>query len=298
MEKRVIALGFFDGVHKGHGELLRRTKARAAELSAKSSVLTYSQHPSEALGKMPVKLINTTDERVALISELFGIDDIVIKDFTKEYASLPCREFVSEVLVRELSCVHVVAGYDFRFGRGAQGDAEMLSSLCREHGLDCDIEAPVCVDGRAVSSTEIRALIADGRIKEATRLLGHRPCMISEIQHGAKLGGKMDFPTINQSFSQSVQVPKYGVYSSRTVIDGKEYMSVTDIGVRPTVTDAGEVRAETNILDFSGTLYGKKIRVELCDYLREEKKFPTVALLREQIARDVCRVRSESGKWE
>ena len=293
MEKRVIALGFFDGVHIGHGELLRKVKARAAELSAKSSALTYLRHPSEVLANTPVKLINTTDERVTLISELFGIADIIIKDFTEKYASLTCREFVSEVLVRELSCVHVVAGYDFRFGSGGSGDAEMLSSLCREFGIGCDVEPPVCIDGRAVSSTEIRALIADGKIKEATRLLGHRPCMISEIRHGAKLGGKMNFPTINQSFLPSVQVPKLGVYSSRTVIDGKEYMSVTDIGVRPTVSDAGEVRAETNILDFSGTLYGKRIRVELCDFMREEKKFASVSELYEQIARDVAYVRGE-----
>ncbi len=293
MNGRVIALGFFDGVHIGHGALFKLVRKRAEELSLSPAVLTYSSHPSNVLLKKPVKLINTTEERKMLISGLYGINDIIIKEFDRQYADLTCREFVENILIGECKVRHVVAGYDFRFGRGGKGDAGELSSLCASFGCGCDIAEPVCVDGRAVSSTAIRELIARGEVKEAQKLLGHRHSIISKTEHGRRLGGGLGFPTVNQSFSEEVQVPKFGVYSSRTFIRGKEYRSVTDIGVRPTVSEDGAVRAETNILDFSGELYGETVHVELCEFLREEMRFASLGELKSQIARDVRRVREE-----
>ncbi len=293
MEGRVIALGFFDGVHIGHGELFKLVKKRAEELSLSPAVLTYSSHPSNVLSKNPIRLINTTEERKALISGIYGIDDIIVKEFDRQYADLSCREFVENILIGECHARHVVAGYDFRFGSGGKGDAETLCALCASLGCGCDIVERVCVEGQAVSSTAIRELIARGDVKSAEKFLGHRHSIISKIEHGRHIGVGLGFPTINQSFSAQVEVPKFGVYSSRTFIRGKEYRSVTDIGVRPTVSEDGAVRAETNILDFSGELYGETVHVELCEYLRGEMKFASLCELKSQIARDVFRVRGE-----
>ena len=293
MAKKVVALGFFDGVHIGHGELLRKTTERAKVLSMIPSVLTYSVHPSEILSNEAVGLINTTEERCEIIRDLYGISDITVKEFTREYASLSCESFVDEILLGELSCGHVVAGFDFRFGKGGAGDAETLHRLCQSRNIGCDIVSKVELDGDTVSSSLIRELIAVGDVENAARFLGHYHCIISEVMHGAKLGGKIGFPTINQSLSSKLCIPKYGVYASVVKIEGKVYTGVTNIGVRPTVAEKEEPRAETYIIGFSGDLYGKCVKVELVKFLRHEEKFSSVEMLGKRIACDAEAAKNE-----
>lgn len=286
MAKRVVALGFFDGVHIGHGELLKRTKERGDELSLVPSVLTYSEHPSTVLGKETVGLINTTEERCRIMRELYGIDDITVKKFTKEYASLPCEEFVDKILLEELSAGYVVAGYDFRFGKGGTGDAETLCKLCKERSIGCDIIDKVEVGGEAVSSSRIRTHITAGDMEGAAALLGHYHRVESEIVHGASLGTKIGFPTINQLLSDKLCIPKYGVYATFVEIDGKRFAGVTNIGVRPTVSEGEMPRVETHIIDFNEDVYGKTAKVELVKFIREEEKFSSPKELISQILRD------------
>ncbi|MBQ2840700.1 MAG: bifunctional riboflavin kinase/FAD synthetase [Oscillospiraceae bacterium] len=287
MKERIVALGFFDGVHIGHGALLQKTCELASQKGAIPAVLTYSAHPSEVLAANPVKLINTTEERKVLISELYGIEDVVVKDFTKAYSEMSCESFVNEIICKELCASHVVAGFDFRFGSRGAGDASYLSSLCVEAGIGCDIVDAVMFDGKAVSSSRIRTMIAKGDMKNAERLLGHPHCVISEVTHGANLGEKIGFPTINQKLSENIQCPRFGVYFSRVKISGETFYGVTNIGVRPTVTEENSPRAETNILGFSRDVYGKTVRLELLDFMRDEIKFESVDDLRRQIASDV-----------
>lgn len=293
MAKKVLALGFFDGVHIGHGELLRRVKEKARELSLIPSVLTYSVHPSAILEKEAVKLINTTEERCEIIRGLYGISDITVKEFTKEYASLSCESFVDEILLGELSAGYVVAGFDFRFGKGGKGDSETLHALCEGRGIGCDIIDKVELDGDTVSSTRIRELILRGDMGGAARLLGHYHCIASEIKHGASLGRKIGFPTINQELSEKLCLPKFGVYATCVEIDGKHYTGVTNIGVRPTVADGEAPRAETHIIDFDEDIYGKKVKTELVKFLREEIKFSSLEELTAQISRDCKNAKNE-----
>ncbi|MBR5542736.1 MAG: bifunctional riboflavin kinase/FAD synthetase [Oscillospiraceae bacterium] len=288
MTKKVVALGFFDGVHIGHGALLSRCAEIARENNLKACVMTYSRHPSEVVAKSPIKLINTTEERHELIEKLYGIRDIVIKDFTAEYAALSCREFAEKILREELSSAFVVAGFDFRFGRGGEGDAEKLSKLCRELDIGCEIISEVALDGEKVSSSRIRAALEKGDVAEATRLLGHNWCIISEVTHGKELGRTIDFPTINQGFCENRALPRFGVYASRVTVEGKAYPAITNIGVRPTVEEKTAPRAETHILNFSGELYGEIVRTELVEFIRDEKKFSTIAELRAQIEKDIA----------
>ena len=287
MAKRVIALGFFDGVHTGHGRLLEKTVEIAERMSLVPSVMTYSNHPSEILAPTPVGLINTTEERCALIRELYGIDDIIVKEFDRKYAALSCECFFEDIILGELDAGYVVAGFDFRFGKGGSGDGEKLKSLCEKHGIGCEIIGAVMHGGEAVSSSRIRECIKLGDVEEASELLGHYHCRISTVERGRRIGTGMGFPTVNQPLGGNICIPKYGVYATRVTVGENVFFGVTNVGVAPTVTDAGIPRAETNILGFGGDLYGKRIKVEFLGFIREERKFESTEELSKQIAADI-----------
>ena len=291
--KRAVALGFFDGVHIGHGALLSKTKDVAEKKGLSPCVMTYSRHPSAVLSEKSVPLINTTGERTSLIRELYGITDIVIKDFTKEYSSLSPVEFFEKILISELSCAYVIAGFDFRFGKNGEGDADMLSSICKAHNIGCEIVPAVMHGGEPVSSTRIRAHLAAGELDKVNALLGHNHCIISPVIHGQSLGEKLGFPTANQSFDISCQLPKLGVYVSRVTVSGKTFPAITNIGHRPTVCDDFSVFAETHIPGFSRDIYGEVMKTEFIRYLREEKKFSSRDELCEQISQDVLSATQE-----
>lgn len=292
--KRAVALGFFDGVHIGHGELFKATVRAAEEHSLTPCVLTYAQHPSEVLSDSRISLINTVDERISLISGLYGISDIAVRDFTEKYASLSCEEFFESILIGELDAGFVVAGFDFRFGHRGRGDAKLLKKLCKDYGIGCEIVDEVMLSGISVSSSYIRTLILGGKVGEASELLGHNHFITGEVLHGQSLGKKLGFATANQRICENIVIPKAGVYVSRVTVDGKTYPAITNIGTRPTVTDDGSVFAETHILDFSGDVYGRMMKTELISFIRAEKKFSSADELCEQISQDILCVRREN----
>ena len=242
---RVIALGFFDGAHKGHARLFEKTRQRAGEMGASPSVITYSAHPSSVLSETPKKLINTAAERMYLIRSVYGIEDIIVKDFTPEFAALSAEEFVRNLLISECGAVSVVAGYDFRFGKNGEGNAETLLSLCEKYKIGCDIEEEVRVGGVKASSTLIRELIASGDVEEAERFLGHKHTIIGKVAHGRKLGSKIGFPTVNIPFDENVVVPKFGVYAARVRTGEQVFRAVANIGVRPTVASGAAPRLDS-----------------------------------------------------
>ena len=284
--KRVIALGFFDGVHIGHGELLKRTKQRAAELHAMPSVLSFDVHPDTLVFGKEVPLINSAIGREEIIRRCYGIENVVFIHFNRRVMQMDWRDFLED-LIRDLEICHIVVGHDFCFGYRGQGTAARLKEYCAEHGLGCDVIPPVMLDGQIVSSTHIRELIAAGEIEEANRWLGHPHTLADTVHSGYHLGRKLGTPTINMFFPHGVIVPRHGVYASKVYLEnGQSYIAVTNVGVRPTVSQDDRVSVESHLLDYSGNLYGRQARVEFYAFLREEIKFSDYAALSEQIHKD------------
>lgn len=284
--RRVLALGFFDGVHIGHGALLNKTKERAAELGAIPSVLSFDVHPDSVVFDTKVPLISDTAGREEIIRRCYGIDNVVFIHFSKSVSQMPWEDFASHI-IDELDVAHLVCGHDFTFGYKGEGKAEKLKAFCEERGVGCDIIPAVLLDGKIVSSTLIRELIQEGKMEEAARFLGHPHCLSDTVHSGYHIGQKLDAPTINMFFPDSVIVPKYGVYATKVVLNGGgEYTAVTNVGVRPTISDDNIVSVESHLLDYSGNLYGVPARVDFYKFLRPEQKFDSMESLSRQIKYD------------
>ncbi len=284
--KRAMALGFFDGVHVGHAALMNMTKQRAEEIGAMPSVLTFDVHPDTLVFNKEVSLINSAAGRENIIRSQFGIDNVVFIHFNQKVMHMDWREFIDE-LVKELNIAWLVVGHDFCFGYKGLGTAQRLKEYCAENGIGCDVIEPVCKDGLIVSSTLIRKLIENGEIEKANEYLGHPHTLSDVVRSGYHLGTQMGTPTINMKIPEGVLVPRHGVYAAKVVLeDGSEHISVTNVGVRPTVSNSNSVSVESYILDFSGNLYDRQARVEFFSFLRDECKFESTDELARQIAVD------------
>ncbi len=287
-EATVIALGFFDGVHLGHGALLKKTAERAAELGVTPAAFTFDRSPKEFVTGVPVPLLTSAAERAAIIREYYGIGTVFVEPFNRAMMTMPWEDFITELLMKKLHAVHLVAGHDFRFGHKNEGDPDKLREKCRAIGLGCDIIPEVELDGVTVSSTYIRSLIEAGEVERAARFLGHPHRMSGIVRHGEGIGKKSLFPTANLVPDAHIIVPKRGVYATRAYLpDGMRRIGVTNVGVRPTVSDADRVTVETYLADFDGDLYGQALRLDFCAYLRPEKKFPSTKALHDEIERNV-----------
>lgn len=290
--KRAIALGFFDGVHAGHGALLKMTRQRAMEIGATPSVLSFDVHPDTLVFNKDVPLINSAISREEIIKRCYGIDNVVFLHFNQHVMHMPWEEFASS-LISELGVAWVVVGHDFCFGYKGAGTAERLQEYCRAHGVGCDIIPPLRIDGRIVSSTYIRELIADGDIERANLFLGHPHTLSDTVHSGYHLGTNLGAPTINMYFPEGVLVPKHGVYATKVYLeDGASHIAVTNVGVRPTVSSNNRVNVESHLLDYSGNLYGRQARLEFFSYMRGEIKFSSFQELSDQIRRDADSARA------
>lgn len=293
-ERTVIALGFFDGVHIGHGALLRKTVERARELGAESAAFTFDRAPKEFVTGKPVPLLTNVDERRALIRGLYGVEKVIVEPFDREMMTMPWEAFLGDLLVGRHHAVHLVAGHDNRFGYRNEGTPERLRAWCAAHGVGCDVIEKVERAGVTVSSTHIRELVEQGSMPEAAAFLGHPYALSGTVKHGKHLGTEALFPTVNLTPEPWRVMPRFGVYASRVVLPGGEsWTGVTNVGIRPTIVDDDSVTVETFLVDFDGDLYGKTIRVELLRYLRGERKFASMAELHAQIERDIAAARAE-----
>lgn len=290
--KRVIALGFFDGVHKGHGALLRTVAQVADRLGAKPCAFTFDRSPTPAITGQAVPLLSSVEDRVWLMRRYYGIEEVIVAPFDG-MQKMDWQDFVSEYLQKELGAVHVVAGHDFHFGYMGKGNPQRLQEKCRELGMGCDIIQKVEQDGITISSTYIRTLIAQGEVERADQFLGHPHTLTNRVAHGKKIGTTtLGFPTVNLLIPQGVIVPAFGVYATRVWFDGQCRCAVTNVGVRPTVEDNdGHVTVEGFILDFDGDLYGHEIRMEFYKYLRPEQCFPSMDALAAEIRRNAQQTR-------
>lgn len=284
--KRVITLGFFDGVHIGHGALLERAKLRARELDAAPSVLSFDVHPDNLVFGGEVPLINSAIGREELIRRCYGIDNVVFMHFSQHVMRMPWQEFIDSI-TEELNICWIVIGHDFCCGYKGAGTAEKIQAYCLEKGLGCDVIPPVMLDGRVVSSTYIRELILKGEMEEANRYLGHPHTLADTVHSGYHLGTRMGTPTINMRFPEGVLVPRHGVYAAKVFLEnGESYIAVTNVGVRPTVSDGDRINVESHLLDYSGNLYGRQARLEFYHFIRDERKFSSNEELFAQIRQD------------
>ena len=289
--KRVIALGFFDGVHTGHGALLQRVTQRARELDAIPTAFTFDRSPTAAITGQHVPLLSSVEDRVWLMRSCYHIQEVIVSSFDG-MMRMDWQDFITEYLVRELGVVHVVAGHDFHFGYMGKGNPQRLQQICQELGIGCDIIPKVEMEGITVSSTYIRTLVAQGEMERANEFLGHPYTLSDRVAHGKKLGSTLGFPTVNLRLKENVLSPAKGVYATKVILEnGETHLAVTNVGTRPTVNDGNQLTIEGYILDFTGDLYGQKIQMEFYKYLREERKFPSFEALTAEVMHNADQTR-------
>lgn len=281
----VLTIGVFDGVHRGHQKLIGAVVASAKKRGLLSGVITFQSHPRKVLAHSKnLQFINDLDERLERIRSL-GVDIVVAIPFSASIARLSAVDFV-KLLQTELRMKGLVIGPDFALGHGREGNAESLRQLGHEYGFTVEVVNASTVEGEIVSSTLLRQALADGNMRKAEKLLGHYFYLKGHIIHGRQHGQLLGFPTANLSVPEEQILPANGVYVSQTRFDSQTYPSVTNIGYRPTF-GTSERTIETFILNFSGTLYGRTLKIELIDRLRDEIKFPDMDALKKQIDLDI-----------
>lgn len=283
----VIALGFFDGVHLGHGDLLARAAAVAAERGWRSAALSFDRSPGK-----DGRLLTTVEDRIRLIRGLYGVEDVIVLPFSAEFMRMDWQSFL-ESLVREHAAAHFVCGWDYRFGWQGAGDAEALRGWCAARGPGCDVIAPRVIDGVTVSSTHLKTLIEAGDVETAARFYGHPHTMTGTVRTGRGLGHRLGFPTANLLPPPELVLPRDGVYAVRASVHQddpathtlRRCAGVCNVGTRPTV--GGHRRTVETWLDgFDGDLYGQTLTLDFYRFLRPERSFPDLEALREQVARD------------
>lgn len=284
--KTVAALGFFDGVHTAHRDIIRAavTAARAAGIEALA--LSFDESPAKVLRGETVPQLTGKFEKTKMITELGA--RCVFLPATREVLSMTGRDFAKNVLADRFNISKAVCGYNYSFG-GDRLDAEGLAELGGELGFEVEILPEKKIGGETVSSSRIRELLAQGRPEEAAVLLGRPFAAAGPVEHGKGLGHQNGFPTINISPGPELPPMPYGVYASRVLFEGGAHRAVTNLGVNPTVHGGG-VRIETHIPGYKGDLYGKFVKVEFLKFLRPEREFPSVEELFAQIRRDAAAI--------
>lgn len=280
-----VALGIFDGIHKGHCAVLERT-AEAKKSGLIPAVFTFNTQSIRSKHNEPYSYIMPDSEKIQMLDEM-GVEYICSPDF-ETMKEMSAEDFVRSILADKMNAKAVVCGPEFRFGKGASCGYSELRQFGEKYGFEVYLVEPFIIDNTAVSSSYIKELIKNGEVEKASLFLGRSPSVYGEVIHGNEIGRTINFPTINQAFYENQVIPKFGVYASSTLVSGKSYKSVTNIGVKPTVEKNGEPVCETHLLDFSGDLYGKTVRVTLLEYIRGECRFGSLDELKEQIGKDIC----------
>lgn len=280
--KRIFALGFFDGVHLGHQALLTECVRLAEAMGCETAAITFERHPHALFRPDVPPLLSTLSDRHRLLLR-YGIDHIYPFPVNREIMSTPWEEFLEELI--EAGAAGFVCGDDFRFGRRGAGDAEKLRQFCEERGLPCVIVPEQILNGVRISSSYIRRQIEEGDMATAVRFLGHGQMLTGTVVTGRKLGRKLGFPTANIELPEGVIVPRHGVYACRAFVGEQSYMAVCNVGSRPTV-EGHQVRTETWLLDFAGDLYGQAVTLEFFYFLRPEQKFESLDVLKAAVLQD------------
>jgi riboflavin kinase/FMN adenylyltransferase len=286
----VLTLGVFDGLHLGHQLILSRVVERARAVGAVPTVVTFDPHPRAVLHpESAPPLLQTFDQKVEAFS-LLGVEQAIVVRFTREFAGVRAEEFLKDVVHERLQAKEVYLGRGFAFGRGREGDIELLRRVSGELGFFADEVPEVRLRGQRISSSRIRELLAAGRVNLARRMLGRPYGVEGRVVRGNERGRTIGFPTANLRPDNRV-IPRAGVYVTATLIDGAWRRSVTNVGVRPTFEKEAEPSIETYVMDWGGDLYGDVVRVRFLHRLRDERRFSSVEELKRQIDADAARAR-------
>ncbi|WP_342512559.1 bifunctional riboflavin kinase/FAD synthetase [Sporosarcina sp. FSL K6-1522] len=286
VEQYSLAIGFFDGLHKGHQAVIGGAKKKAEELGIRSAVMTFDPHPSHLFGggKNKVSYITQYPEKARLL-EAMGIDTLFIVTFDMALASLSPEKFV-DIFIKDLGVQHVTAGFDFTFGSKGAGTMEQMAALSGGT-FGTTVIDKVTDNGEKVASTRIRQLLAEGNVEEAALLLDRPFRTVGTVVHGEKRGRLLGFPTANVQPADDTVLPANGVYAVRFTVDGEMLDGVCSVGVKPTFHESGiPPIVEVNVMDFDGDLYGKEVAVDWIKHLRKEEKFDSVDDLIAQMVKD------------
>ena len=280
--KRIFALGFFDGVHLGHQALLTECVRLAKAMEVETAAITFESHPQSLFRPDTPPLLTTLQDRFRLLLR-YGIDHVYPFPVNQKVMSTPWEDFLEELM--ESGAVGFVCGDDFRFGSRGEGNAEKLRQFCRARKLPCVIVPEQNLDGVRISSSYIRKQIGEGDMATAVRFLGHGHMLTGTVVTGRRLGRSLGFPTANIELPQGVIVPRHGVYACRAYVGKEGYLAVCNVGNRPTV-QGHQVRTETWLLDFDGDLYGQSVTLEFMYFLRPEQRFESLDALKEAVLCD------------
>jgi riboflavin kinase/FMN adenylyltransferase len=285
-EDTAITLGTFDGLHIGHVKIIKQLVKDANERNLKSVVYTFKNHPLSLNHSIETpSTIFKLDYKQEILEKL-GVDILIFLTFDADQKNIEPNYFIEEILVKKLRMKHLVVGYDYHFGKKAKGNTELLIKSSRKYNYSYDIVDPIKKDYVRVSSTLIRKLLANGKIKNANYYLGRPYSLEGKVIHGEKIGRQIGYPTANLELDNNFAILKPGVYITKTLLDGAFYYSVTNVGFNPTLKQS-DFSVETYILDFDQSIYGKHIRVDFYKKIRDELKFKDVEELKEYIRWDV-----------
>ena len=283
-EKTACALGLFDGVHRGHQLVIGRA-CEYKKHGLSPAVFTFATDSVTTKGHDGRLEMILTDECKRRRIERLGVEYICSPAF-ESMRDMSCEEFVRDILKGRLNCARAVCGTDFRFGKGAKGDSELLCELGAKYGIEVDIVKQLCDDNGVISSTVIRSAIRAGEIEIANSMLGYAFFMELPVERGKQIARRLEHPTINQRIPNGQVLLKFGVYCTRVVIDGRQYAGVTNVGIKPTFDMHTSPLAETYIIGYKGDLYGKTVQVRYDSFLRAETRFDSPQQLKEQIDKD------------
>ncbi len=290
LKNTAIALGCFDGIHIGHQAVIDALHSRQADRLDKA-VFSFSDNLSFKKG---AEHIASFEDKCEILSEM-GIGELILPSFASVKDDSP-ESFFEEILIGRLDAKILACGENYRFGKRASGDCDLLRKMCEDRGIQCIVVPYVMHNGEIVSSSRIREALKKGNVEDAAAMLGRPFSYCFEVRHGRKLGRQLGTPTINQHFPEGFLIPAYGVYASVTGIDGQNYPSVTNIGVKPTVGSAAPL-SETWIIGYNGDLYGRNIRVSLISFMRGERRFDSIDALKEAIHSDSVKSVSLTRKF-
>ncbi|RED24736.1 riboflavin kinase/FMN adenylyltransferase [Flavobacterium cutihirudinis] len=285
-KKTILTLGTFDGVHFGHKKILERITQNTEDGKYESLVLTFFPHPRMVLQeKSEIKLLNTIAEKTKLL-EKTGIENLIIHPFDESFSRLTAEEFVHSILVDQFHIQKIIIGHDHRFGRNRTADINDLIAFGAEYGFEVEQISAQEIQDVSVSSTKIRKALNEGNMALANDYLGYNYFLSGEVVKGKQLGRTIGFPTANIKIEEDYKlIPKTGVYAVKAIVDQKEVFGMMNIGFNPTVNGQQQT-IEVHLFDFDQDIYGLQIEVSLLKYLREEQKFGSIDLLKEQLNQD------------
>ena len=288
-KKSAVTVGTFDGIHLGHKEIIEKLNSVKDSKGLRSIVITFEPHPQIVLRNrvQDIKILSTLEEKLEIFKDL-GIDIVYVINFTKDFSETTAEDFYKKYLIDKIGLNDLILGYDHMFGKNREGNFDTLKTLSEKYDFTVDKVEEFKIDGEHISSTVIRHLLTEeGNVKKVNRILGRHYSLEGKVVAGKKLGKELGYPTANIDLTNKYKlIPKIGVYAAEVLIEGKKYFGMMSIGKNPTVTDDESIKLEVNIFDFDRDIYGKEIKVNLIEYIRDEKKFDSLEDLKKQMSLD------------